>query len=86
MKLRVMGTLDECRQAQDFYKRLRLQSNVRYVSVSEPYPNRGSVGLYRVYIEIEYKDGSNLYAEPNVRDSESKTTLPDRMGTKAVTA
>lgn len=63
MKLRVMGTADECKQAQDFYRRLGRQDNVRYCTVSELYANRGSVGYYRVYIEIEYKDGSNLYAD-----------------------
>ena len=63
MKLRVMGTAEECKQAQYFYTRLGHQSNVRFCTVSGLYPNRGSIGYYRVYFELEYKDGSNIYSE-----------------------
>lgn len=55
MKIRVMGTADECRLAQAYYRALEVHDNVKYVSVSELYPNRGSNTLYRVYIEICYK-------------------------------
>lgn len=41
MKIRVMGTADECRLAQIYYRELEKQDNVKYVSVSELYPNRG---------------------------------------------
>lgn len=72
MKLRVMGTADECKQAQEFYRRLSRQSNVRFCTVSELYANRGSIGYYRAYIEIEYKDGSNLYSEVTLHAANSK--------------
>lgn len=65
MKIRVMGTMDECKQAQDFYRKLGSQSNVKYCTVSTPYQNRGGVGLYRVYVDIAYNDGSNLYGDCN---------------------
>ncbi len=55
MKLRVMGTKDECQLAQTYYGGLERQDNVKYVSVSGLYPNRGSNTLYRVYIEVCYK-------------------------------
>ena len=55
MKLRVMGTKDECVLAQEYYKALERQENVKFVSVSHMYPNRGSNTLFRVYIEIEYR-------------------------------
>lgn len=54
MKLRVMGTRSECEVAQGYYLALAKDSNVKSVSVSELYPNRNSVNLFRVYIEVEY--------------------------------
>ncbi len=55
MKIRVMGTADECKLAQAYYEALERQDNVKYVSVSKMYPNRGSNTLFRVYVEICYK-------------------------------
>ena len=55
MKLRVMGTKDECFLAQEYYRALENQNNVKYVDVSKLYPNRGSNTLFRVYIEVVYK-------------------------------
>ena len=55
MKIRVMGTADECKLAQAYYGALERQDNVKYVSVSGLYQNRGSNTLFRVYIEICYK-------------------------------
>ena len=55
MKLRVMGTEDECKLAQKYYGALEQQDNVKYVEVSRLYPNRGSNTLFRVYIEVVYK-------------------------------
>ena len=65
MKIRVMGTMDECKQAQDFYRKLGSQSNVKYCTVKRTVSNRGGVGLYRVYVDIAYNDGSNLYGDCN---------------------
>lgn len=55
MKLRVMGTKDECELARQYYSALEREPNVKYVSVSRNYTNRGSNTLFRVYIEVEYK-------------------------------
>lgn len=55
MKLRVMGTVEECRLAQAYYTALEQQENVKFVQVSELYPNRGSTTIFRVYIEVEYR-------------------------------
>lgn len=54
MKLRVMGTKDECLLAQEYYRALEHQDNVKYVEVSKLYPNRGSNTVFRVYIEVVY--------------------------------
>ena len=55
MKLRIMGTKDECKQAQRFFDKLGNSNiEVKYVSVSGLYSNRGSNQLFRVYIDIEY--------------------------------
>ena len=55
MKIRIMGTREECEQAQRFYKHLSNAENVLYGSVSALYANRGSNNLYRVYVEIVCK-------------------------------
>lgn len=55
MKLRVMGTRDECEIARAYYAALEAQANIKYVSVSTLYPNRNSDKLFRVYIDIEYR-------------------------------
>lgn len=68
MKIRITGTLEECVQAQSFYNELGKDSAVKFCTVSRPYLNRGSTNQYRVYVEIEYKDG----AEPLHRLLESK--------------
>lgn len=54
MKIRVMGTESECEVAQGYYRALEQDSNVKYVTVSELYANRGSAKVFRVYIEVEY--------------------------------
>ena len=54
MKIRIMGTLDECHVATAHYRNLEKDPNVKYVQVSDPYVNRGSSTLYRVYVDIEY--------------------------------
>ena len=54
MKLRITGTKDECLLAQEYYRALEHQDNVKYVEVTKLYPNRGSNKLFRVYIEVMY--------------------------------
>lgn len=53
MKIRIMGTKDECLIAMEYYRSLFDNKSVRAVSISDLYPNRNS-NLYRLYIDIEY--------------------------------
>lgn len=59
MKIRVTGTSEECAAAQKFYRLLGQEQDVKCCTVSKPYPNRGAVNQYRVYVDIEYKDGTS---------------------------
>lgn len=56
MKLRVIGTKEECALAREYYNSLRGQENVKYVCVSGFYACRGSADLFRIYIEVAYFD------------------------------
>lgn len=58
MKIRIWGTSEECAAAQDFYRALGRQPDVKFCTVSQLYSNRGAVNQYRVYVEIEYRDGA----------------------------
>ena len=48
MKIRVMGTKEECEQARRYYSALSGDENVKSVSISELYPNRNSFNIFRV--------------------------------------
>ncbi len=55
MKIRVMGTKEECILAQEYYKAfLKNNKQVVVYLISELYANRGSSNLFRVYIDIIY--------------------------------
>lgn len=56
MKIRIMGTKDECLVATAYYQGLEKDPNVQRVEVSKPYANRGSDTTFRIYVEVEYKD------------------------------
>ena len=56
MKIRIMGTKDECELARKYYRELEKDSNVKSVVVSMLYANRGSSTVFRVYVDIEYRD------------------------------
>lgn len=73
MKIRVMGTKEECEQARRYYRSLGNTDGVKSVSVSTLYPNRGSVNIFRVYIEVEYFDISAPSSNPALTDRASKT-------------
>lgn len=51
-----MGTKDELNTAVDYYRCLEKDDNVKYVYISTFYPNRGSYTLFRLYVEIEYRE------------------------------
>ena len=59
MKIRIMGTESECEAAREYYKELEKESNVKSVSISGNYPNRGSNTIFRVYVDVEYYDAEN---------------------------
>lgn len=54
MKIRIMGTRSECEIAQGYYSALEKDVNVKCVTVSGLYPNRGSTTVFRVYVDVEY--------------------------------
>ena len=54
MKIRIMGTRSEFEVAQGYYSALEKDANVKRVTVSGLYPNRGSTTEFRVYVEVEY--------------------------------
>lgn len=54
MKIRIMGTKDECLRAGEYYRGLEQDENVKSVCVSGLYQNRGSSTVFRVYIDVEY--------------------------------
>lgn len=56
MKIRIMGTKDECELARKYYRELEKDANVKSVAVSDLYANRGSSTVFRVYVDIEYRD------------------------------
>lgn len=56
MKIRITGTREELAQARQYYQALEKDENVKYVNISQPYPNRGSNTLFRLYVDIEYRE------------------------------
>ena len=55
MKIRIMGTKEECELATKYYQELeRSDENVRCMTISDLYPNRGSTTVYRLYVDVEY--------------------------------
>ena len=73
MKIRVIGTKEECETAKAYYNSLREHPQTKSVSISGFYPCRGSAELFRVYIEIEYYDeqrarGNRASADAGVLD------------------
>lgn len=60
MKIRIMGTESECEAAREYYKELEKESNVKSVSISGNYPNRGSNTIFRVYVDVEYYEAENV--------------------------
>jgi hypothetical protein len=55
VKIRVMGTEDECREVAE-----RLVGIVEVLEVGGPYPNRGASQLVRVYIEARIAQPVNV--------------------------
>ncbi len=56
MKIRIFGTKEELVCAKKYYMSLENMDYVKSVSVSKAYANRGSNTVFRMYIDIEYKD------------------------------
>ncbi len=58
MKIRIMGTLPELEIARDYYREYEKSPDVKCVTVSSFYPNRGSNTVFRLYIDIEMKEST----------------------------
>lgn len=54
MKIRVIGTAEECTAAREYYSGLEKQENVQSVSISRLYSCRDSRSQYRLYVEVNY--------------------------------
>ena len=52
MKIRIMGTREECEQARLYYSQFLNNKAVSSCSVSRLYSNRNSTNQYRIYIEV----------------------------------
>ena len=56
MKIRIIGTMEECAAAREYYSELEKQENVRSVTTSREYPCRDGRTQYRLYVEVWYDD------------------------------
>ena len=56
MKIRITGTREELAQARLYYEELEHDEGVKYICISSLYANRGSSTLFRLYVEVEYRD------------------------------
>ncbi len=54
MKIRIIGTAEECTAAREYYSGLEKQVNVQSVSISRLYSCRDSSSQYRLYVEVNY--------------------------------
>lgn len=52
MKIRIMGTREECEQARRYYSQFLNSDMVSYCSISNLYPNRNSINQYRLYVDV----------------------------------
>ena len=55
MKIRIMGTQEECEQARRYYSQFLNSDMVNHCSISKLYPNRNSVNQYRIYVDVDSK-------------------------------
>lgn len=56
MKIRFTGTKEELKDVIEGYTILGTDPTVKYVTISRLYPNDKMSGLYRLYVEIEYRN------------------------------
>lgn len=56
MKIRYTGTKEELKDVIEAYTILGTDPTVKYVTISRLYPNDKMSGLYRLYVEIEYRN------------------------------
>ena len=52
MKIRIMGTQEECEQARHYYSQFLNSDMVNHCSISKLYPNRNSYNQYRLYVDV----------------------------------
>lgn len=53
VKIRIQGTREDNERAQEYLETCERRGEIRILSVSDPYANRGNSKYERVYAEIE---------------------------------
>lgn len=57
MKIRITGIETECLSATNLFAEIAKNSNtISSLEISGLYPNRNSKNVYRVYIDVKYKE------------------------------
>lgn len=57
MKIRITGTESECLGITNLFAEIAKNSNtISSLEISGRYPNRNSKNVYRVYIDVKYKE------------------------------
>ena len=59
MKVRFMGTREECEFVVKYFKEFASKTFFKSLSISNLYANRNSLDMYRVYIEYQLHDNSS---------------------------
>ena len=71
MKIRLHGTVDECREVAG-----RLAGIVEVLAVSVPYPDRGASVLVRVYVEARIPQPVHVTSTTEPRPRGRRRALP----------
>lgn len=57
MKIRITGTELECLEIANLFAEIeKNQQSITSLEISRLYPNRNSKNVYRVYIDVKYKE------------------------------
>lgn len=60
MKIRITGTKSECLGITNLFAEIAKNSNtISSLEISGQYPNRNSINVYRVYIDVKYEEANN---------------------------
>lgn len=60
MKIRITGTKSECLAISNLFAEITENNkNIKCFEINGLYPNRNSKDVYRIYINVEYKEMNN---------------------------